>query len=77
MRQEQPGLVLLEVNSVSIGEGWRILDQLRAHPSTAHIPLIVCSTEPHLLRAKAVWLADMRCDTLEKPFDLDTLLGKV
>jgi hypothetical protein len=30
-----------------------------------------------MLKAKADWLRGMRCETLEKPFDLATLLEKV
>lgn len=77
VRQEQPNLVILDINSAHPGEGWHLLDLLRLHPSTTHIPVIVCSTDPYILREKAAWLAEMRCDTLEKPFDLDALLAKI
>jgi CheY-like chemotaxis protein len=75
--QEQPTLVILDINSAHPDEGWSLLDLVRLHPSTSHIPLIICSTDPYILRERAAWLAEMRCDTLEKPFDLDALLDKV
>ena len=77
VRQEQPTLVILDINSARPGDDWRILDLLRLHPATTNIPVIVCSTDPYILREKAAWLAEMRCDTLEKPFDLDALLTKI
>ena len=77
VRQEQPDLVILDINSAHPSEGWHLLDLLRLHPTTTNIPVIVCSTDPYILREKAAWLAEMRCDTLEKPFDLDALLDKV
>jgi CheY-like chemotaxis protein len=54
-----------------------MLDLLRLHPSTTHIPVIACSTDPRILNAKAAWLAAMRCAAIEQPFDLDALLAKV
>lgn len=75
--REQPDLVLLDISIGHPGGGWRTLDLLRLHPDTTHIPVLVCATDPRILEAKAAWLADMRCVTLEKPFDLETLLTKM
>jgi CheY-like chemotaxis protein len=77
IRQVQPAVVIVDIDMGHPGEGWRILDLLRLHPSTTHIPVIVCSTDPRILNAKAAWLEDMRCAAIEKPFDLETLLAKV
>ena len=77
VRREQPDLVLLDINMAHPGQGWRILDMLRLHPATTHIPVILCSTDPRILREKAARLEEMRCDTLEKPFNLEELLVKV
>jgi CheY-like chemotaxis protein len=59
------------------GTGWRLLDKLRLHPATARIPIIICSTDPWLLREKEGLLRTLHCDTLEKPFDLEMLLAKI
>jgi two-component system, sensor histidine kinase ChiS len=77
IRQELPALVLLDINITNPGVGWRTLDMLRLHRATRNIPVIVCSTDGRMLQEKAEWLVGLRCDTLEKPFDLDALLGKV
>lgn len=78
--QEQPSLVLLDMNGAHAGEGWHTLDRLRTHPATTHIPVIICATDRRIAKEKkekVAWLADMPYATLEKPFDLDALLEKI
>src|SRR5689334_6500772 len=75
--QEQPDLVLLGINSAQANAGWRTLDLLRLHPATAHIPVIVCATDPWVLRMKGAQLEEMRYVTFEQPFDLEVLVAKV
>jgi CheY-like chemotaxis protein len=77
IRDEQPTLVLLDINMKNPGRGWSTLDAMRLHPKTRTIPVILCSTDMHLLDAKADRLRDMNCQTLEKPFDIEMLLDKV
>ena len=77
IRDEQPTLVLLDINLANPGRGWNTLDALRLHPKTRHIPVILCSTDMRLLNEKADLLRELHCQTLEKPFDLETLLDQV
>jgi CheY-like chemotaxis protein len=77
IRDEQPTLVLLDINLINPGRGWCTLDAVRLHPKTRHIPVILCSTDMHLLEEKADRLRELDCQTLEKPFDIETLLEKV
>jgi CheY-like chemotaxis protein len=77
IRELEPALILLDVNLEQTGVGWRLLDTLRLHPATARIPIIICSTDPWLLREKGGLLRALHCDTLEKPFDLEMLLAKI
>ena len=77
IRDEQPDLVLLDIHLLNPGRGWRTLDAMRLHPSTRTIPVIICSTDMHLIDEKTALLRDLNCQTLEKPFDLETLLDKV
>jgi DNA-binding response OmpR family regulator len=77
IQQEQPDLVLLDINITNPAQGWKTLDFLRLHRATTKIPVIVCSTDGRVLREKADMLYAMRCETLEKPFDIDVLLEKV
>ena len=75
--QLSPALILLDINLEHPGTGWRLFDMLRLHPATARIPIIICSTDPWLLREKEGLLRALHCDTLEKPFELEMLLAKI
>jgi DNA-binding response OmpR family regulator len=77
IRQLEPALVLLDINLEQSGAGWHLLDMLRGHPATARIPIIICSSDPWLIREKDALLRTLHCDTLEKPFDLELLLAKI
>ena len=72
-----PDLLLIDL---VVGEraGWELLDQLQTDADTRGVPLIVFSTSPHLLeRAKALETPGGRRRFLDKPFDIDALLGLV
>jgi CheY-like chemotaxis protein len=77
VRDEQPNLVLLDVNLLNPGRGWSTLDALRLHPKTRRIPVIVCSTDMRMINEKVDMLRDLHCQVLEKPFHIETLLDKV
>jgi DNA-binding response OmpR family regulator len=77
IRQLEPDFILLDISLEQPGLGWHLLDMLRLHPATALIPIIICSTDPWLLREKNAMLRTLHCDTLEKPFDLEMLLAKI
>ena len=77
VKERQPDLVVLDIRLDHPESGWTILELLRLDPATARIPVIVCSADGRFLREKAAALADLDCDVLEKPFDLDMLLAKV
>lgn len=65
-RQEQPDLVLLDL-MMTDQEGLAICRQLRADPTTSHIPILVVSawSGPHV---RTVTLAAGANSFLEKPF---------
>jgi DNA-binding NtrC family response regulator len=77
IKETRPDLVILDVRLDHAEQGWTILELVRLDPATAQIPVIVCSADARFLREKATTLHGLRCDTLEKPFDLNTLLEKV
>ena len=77
IRQEVPDLVILDLWLEQRGAGWIILEQLRRDSATAHIPIIVCSGDTQTLQAQATSLDRLRCEVVEKPFDLQHLLDKV
>ena len=77
VKERRPDLVVLDIRMGQPESGWTILELLRLDPATARIPVIVCSADGRFLREKAPSLRELDCDTLEKPFDLEMLLGKV
>ena len=50
---------------------------MRLDPTTTHIPVIVSSANTQLFRDSTALRTVMRCDTLQKPFDLDEMLAKI
>lgn len=77
MKEIRPDLIVLDIRLEHAESGWTILELLRLDPATTAIPVIVCSADTPFLREKAPALHELRCDILEKPFDLDMLLEKV
>jgi CheY-like chemotaxis protein len=77
IRDEQPDLVLLDINMADPARGWANLDILKLGPKTKHIPIIICSTERYLPEQKEELLRELQVGFLEKPFDLEMLLEKV
>lgn len=77
IKQTLPHLVILDIRIEHPEAGWVTLDLLRLDPATTRIPVLVCSADARQLRDKATRLREMRCDVIEKPFDLETLLSRV
>lgn len=77
IKQEMPDLVILDIRVEHPEPGWVTLDLIRLDPVTTRIPVLVCSADARQLREKAARLSEMRCETIEKPFDLDDLLTRV
>lgn len=77
IRRERPDVVIVDLHMARSETGWGIIDELRRHPETTDLPVIVCSGDSLALREKAAFLRQSRCVALEKPFDLDDLLDKV
>ena len=69
----QPDLVLLDCLAPWRPDGWAPLEALRADPATAHLPIILCLTNPRQAETRAAWLAAQPTWVLPKPFDLDEL----
>lgn len=72
IRQQDPVLILLDMWLETPEAGWTLLHDLRAHPQTAHIPIVVVTGGLHLLSDERVlWLRTHHVTVLSKPFDLD------
>ncbi len=77
LKRDKPALIVLDIRMETPEGGWQLLELLRLDPATRTTPVIVCSADAPFLRAKEAHLLGYGCDVLEKPFDLDDLLGKV
>jgi two-component system sensor histidine kinase/response regulator len=42
IRSSQPALVILDCDVKQLGKGWELVQQLRMHPTTASIPVVLC-----------------------------------
>jgi CheY-like chemotaxis protein len=77
VRREQPALVILDIRMEHPEAGWTVLTLIKLDPATAHIPVLIVSADTRFLRDREERLYEMRCQYLEKPFELQDLLEKV
>ncbi len=75
--REVPDLVVLDLWLEQQDTGWTIYDRLRADDATARIPIIVCSADVGTLRQRAAEIVARGDATIEKPFDIASLLALV
>jgi PAS domain S-box-containing protein len=72
---QQPSLILSDVNMTG-RNGFELLKELRTHPETSAIPVILMTGEPHFAGARNS-MDRGADDYLQKPFAKDTLLMSV
>jgi CheY-like chemotaxis protein len=77
IRGEKPDLVILDIPVENVLGGWNLLELLRLDPKTANIPVILCSANAQLIQSGRGRLLSLRCDVIQKPFDVDHMLEKV
>ncbi len=78
VRRIQPDLLLLDLRMADHPEaGWQVLLTLRGAPTTADIPVLMCSGDDEFLRVRERVMRTKRCFILVKPFELDDLLAGV
>lgn len=69
-KNDQPQLIVVDV-MMPQNDGWSMLEQLRVHPKTQHIPVLVCSIVPQQELAQALGAIEF----LQKPISRETLLS--
>ncbi len=67
-----PDLFIIDLFIGGTQEGWDFVHSLKAHPSTAHIPLILC-TAGKLTSEQQSTTESFGIPILYKPFELDEL----
>jgi CheY-like chemotaxis protein len=66
VRQDQPALVILNVEFTAPQPGWRLLERLALDPATRAVPVLVCSAERTFLREKTPRLHALSYEVLER-----------
>lgn len=72
--EHQPQLVIIELLFTNPEAGLMVVNKMRLHPKTVHIPVIIASTTTQLIKDNEAHLRSKGCDFLQKPFDLEELL---
>ena len=73
----EPDLLLVDL-ATGRQAGWDLLERLHAEAATRRVPVLITSTDPHLLVEAEATAARYGGDRfLAKPFDLDVLLAAV
>jgi CheY-like chemotaxis protein len=71
-KNDQPQLIVVDV-MMPQNDGWDMLAQLRVHPKTQHIPVLVCSIVPQQELAQALGAMEF----LQKPISRENLLASL
>jgi CheY-like chemotaxis protein len=54
-------------------EGWQLIQKMRMHPATAHIPILACTAAVRQVRESEAYLLEQGIQVLLKPFTVDQL----
>lgn len=74
IQQMQPDLIILDYSVRHEDRGWHLLQTLKQGDGTAHIPVIVSTTNDHMRQEIAGYLATGDVHLLPQPFDIDDFL---
>ena len=78
IKEHRPDLVILDLMMGREQTGWAVLDLLREDPTTATIPVVLCSAAEPSLRQHAKRVEGKGAvEAVAKPFDVDHLLGVI
>ena len=72
-----PDLIVLGLLAEYADAGTGFIAQLRAHPDTHHVPIVVCSGDTERLRRLATRLLAWDCTVVARPFKGDDFLAAV
>jgi DNA-binding response OmpR family regulator len=72
-----PDLVIIDQLFGDEARGWKLIQLMRMSRQTAHIPIIVYSTELRKLQELDGHLRSLQIEALAKPFLIDDLVGAV
>lgn len=70
-------LIILDVVFGQEKTGWQMLQLLKMHPSTASIPIIICSASQQAVQEQEGYLVSKNVLVVYKPFELEDLLHTI
>jgi len=73
----RPDLVITDMHMEARDAGWQLIDQLRADPTMAQVPVLFCSADIDMLTQRADELRQHGACVMIKPFAIDDLLPRV
>ncbi len=73
----RPVLILLDVHLGGNLNGWELLAELRCHPETARVPVIMLSGDVWALLGDNPTFSAPGVDVLQKPFRWDVLKARI
>ena len=77
IEQIGPDLIILDVVFGEEKLGWQMLQLLKMQPTTASIPVIICTAAQKAVREMEGYLVSKNVVVVYKPFELDDLLTAV
>jgi len=77
IEQIQPDLLILDMLFAGKNVGWELIQALRLHPATAHLPVIVCTAARREVTESESILLGKGVTVVYKPFDIDDLVAAV
>ncbi len=77
IEQISPDLIILDVVFGEEKLGWQMLQLLKMQPTTASIPVIICTAAQKAVREMEGYLVSKNVVVVYKPFELDDLLTAV
>ncbi|MBO0781117.1 MAG: response regulator [Ktedonobacteraceae bacterium] len=69
-----PDIIILDLIFGDEKTGWQMLQMLKMQPSTARIPVVVCTAAIDATREMEGYLVAKNIQVVYKPFDIDELL---
>jgi two-component system response regulator VicR len=72
-----PDLLMIDMLFAGKNIGWELIQAIRLHEATAHLPVIVCTAARHEVTESESVLLGKGITVVYKPFDIDDLVAAV
>ena len=74
VREVGADALIVDLESPAEGEfGLRVIEEIRSHPETSDLPIILCSGAPEAVQAHTSQLEQWRVPVVLKPFPIEVL----